>query len=187
MSARFAILGLLVERPRHGYALDRVVEERGMRRWTGIGFSSIYWVLDRLVADGLAEVHEVQANGRAGGRTVFRATDAGVRAWIDESLAALGDIDRPLEDFLIALSGLPGLDRRKARGALRRRLEAVTTRLTEMDADRERAGPDFPGHVREMFALGEATLEAQRTWLDGLLTERWPIPPTASVSRMAHA
>jgi DNA-binding PadR family transcriptional regulator len=173
MSARFAILGLLLERPRHGYALDRLIEERGMRNWTDIGFSSIYWVLDRLVADGLAEVQEVQTDGRAGGRKVYRATDAGVRAWRDEAVAALGDFGRPVEDFFVALSGLPALDPDEARAALERRLATIDSRLTEMHADRDRAGASPPPHVAEMFAFGEATLEAQRGWLAGFLAERW--------------
>jgi DNA-binding PadR family transcriptional regulator len=127
-----------------------------MRRWTGIGFSSIYWVLDRLVADGLAEVQEVQTNGRAGGRKVFRATDAGVRVWHDESIAALADLCRPVEEILIALSGLPGLDQRAARAALEARLAAIDAKLVEMLRDRERAGAAAPAHVDEMFAFGDS-------------------------------
>jgi DNA-binding PadR family transcriptional regulator len=173
MSARLAILGLLVEQPRHGYAIDRVIEERGMRRWSGIGFSSIYWTLDRLVDDGLAEVQEVQLNGRAGGRKVFRATEAGVRAWRDESIAVLGDFERPVEEFLVALSGLPAIDPREARAALERRLAGIDVRLGALQTDRERAGHDVPAHVVEMFAFGQASLEAQRAWLAGLLGTRW--------------
>lgn len=35
------VLGLLAEAPRHGYELDRVIEQRGIREWTTLGFSSI--------------------------------------------------------------------------------------------------------------------------------------------------
>jgi DNA-binding PadR family transcriptional regulator len=174
MSARLAVLGLLVEEPRHGYALDRVIEERGMRRWTSIGFSSIYWVLDRLVADGLAEVHEVRTSGRAGGRKAYRATAAGAVYWRDECVATLADFGRPVEAFLIALSGLPGLDQAAARRALEARLATIDARLADMAADRDRAGPTVPEHVEEMFSFGQALLEAQRRWLAGFLAERWP-------------
>ena len=39
--AELTILGLLEEQPRHGYELEQVIEERGIRQWTALGFSSI--------------------------------------------------------------------------------------------------------------------------------------------------
>ncbi len=43
-----AVLGLLCEKPQYGYTIEKIIEERGMRHWTDIGFSSIYYVLKRL-------------------------------------------------------------------------------------------------------------------------------------------
>jgi DNA-binding PadR family transcriptional regulator len=48
-------LTLVAERPRHGYEIERVIEERGMREWTEIGFSSIYYLLKKLEREGLIE------------------------------------------------------------------------------------------------------------------------------------
>ena len=39
--AELAVLGLIVEQPRHGYEIEKVIEDRGMREWTEIGFSTI--------------------------------------------------------------------------------------------------------------------------------------------------
>ena len=50
--AEMLVLGLVAEMPRHGYQLDQVIEERGMRKWTQIGFSSIYYVLEQARKDG---------------------------------------------------------------------------------------------------------------------------------------
>nr|MBA3799931.1 PadR family transcriptional regulator [Geodermatophilaceae bacterium] len=41
--SELTVLGLIVERPRHGYDLEQVIEQRGIRQWTDIGFSSIYY------------------------------------------------------------------------------------------------------------------------------------------------
>ncbi len=46
--AELAILSLLAEQPRHGYGIEQVIDERGMREWTAIGFSSIYYLLNKL-------------------------------------------------------------------------------------------------------------------------------------------
>ena len=48
-----AILGLLCEKPLYGYTIEKIIEERGMRHWTDIGFSSIYYVLKRLESRNL--------------------------------------------------------------------------------------------------------------------------------------
>ena len=47
-NAELAILSLVAEQPRHGYEIENVIEQRGMRAWTEIGFSSIYYILKKL-------------------------------------------------------------------------------------------------------------------------------------------
>ena len=42
-----ALLGLLTEGPKYGYQLESNIEARGMREWTEIGFSSIYYLLNK--------------------------------------------------------------------------------------------------------------------------------------------
>ena len=49
------ILGILTEGPQHGYHIEQVITERGMRQWSDIGFSSIYYILDKLEKKGLAD------------------------------------------------------------------------------------------------------------------------------------
>src|SRR3989304_5788294 len=51
-NADLAVLGLLMEQPRHGYQIEQVIQERNMRDWTEIGFSSIYAILGRLLKQG---------------------------------------------------------------------------------------------------------------------------------------
>ncbi|PKO14088.1 MAG: PadR family transcriptional regulator [Chloroflexi bacterium HGW-Chloroflexi-10] len=42
------LLALLYEKDRYGYEMESVIEERNMRNWTKIGFSSIYNALKNL-------------------------------------------------------------------------------------------------------------------------------------------
>ncbi len=41
-----------MESPMHGYQIEQIIEERGMREWTPIGFSSIYYLLDKMKDKG---------------------------------------------------------------------------------------------------------------------------------------
>ena len=49
------ILGILAEQPHHGYQIEKLIVDRGMRKWTDVGFSSIYYVLEKLEKKGLAK------------------------------------------------------------------------------------------------------------------------------------
>ncbi|HIP96867.1 MAG TPA: hypothetical protein EYH32_06595 [Anaerolineae bacterium] len=51
-NAELAILSLIAEQPRHGYEIEQVIEERRMREWTEIGFTSIYYLLKKLERGG---------------------------------------------------------------------------------------------------------------------------------------
>ena len=71
--AELTLLGLLVEQPRHGYELEAVITARGMGNWTEIGFSSIYFLLDKLHNRGM--IAEIQQEApRRGNARVFEAT-----------------------------------------------------------------------------------------------------------------
>ncbi|MBA3293044.1 MAG: PadR family transcriptional regulator, partial [Geodermatophilaceae bacterium] len=73
--AELVLLGLVAERPRHGYDLETVIAERGVREWTALGFSSIYYVLNKLESRGLVSSERV--SGRQKGRRTYTLTSAG--------------------------------------------------------------------------------------------------------------
>ena len=43
-----ALLGLLCERPMYAYEIEKIIEERNMRHWTEISFSTLYYELKKL-------------------------------------------------------------------------------------------------------------------------------------------
>src|SRR5688572_27267841 len=101
-NAELAILGLIAEGPSHGYEIERRIEERGMREWTEIGFSSIYFLLKKLMVRGLVEQASLDAaNPRA--RKTFRLTPAGVSLHGEEAQRAIA-VPRPV--FTALLVGL---------------------------------------------------------------------------------
>jgi DNA-binding PadR family transcriptional regulator len=71
--AELAILSLLAEGPSFDHDLNATIEARGLRRWTAIGSSSMYYVLDKLEKQGL-----VQIVSETDGRREFKISPAGV-------------------------------------------------------------------------------------------------------------
>ena len=65
-TSELALLTILVEGPQHGYQLEQVIEGRGLREWTEIGFSSIYYLLGQDAEGGLGDKRDA-AGGRAPG------------------------------------------------------------------------------------------------------------------------
>lgn len=46
--AELTLLSLLHEKPCYDHELNKIIEQRGIRRWAAIGMSSMYYVLDKL-------------------------------------------------------------------------------------------------------------------------------------------
>lgn len=155
------VLGLIVERPQHGYDLEQVIERRGIRQWTEIGFSSIYYLLTKLEKRGLVHAPEAPATAKA--RRVFHATDSGREAAVRGALALIEE-PRPAHHFLVGVSNLSLLSEREYTRALRERLVRVHARIAAVEAAAAAQAP-LALPAREVFSYSLSLLEAERSWL----------------------
>jgi DNA-binding PadR family transcriptional regulator len=164
--SELAVLGLLVERPRHGYDIEKVIEERDMREWTEIGFSSIYAILARLEADGLIE-HQVQPSiGQGPPRKVFTVTEQGESAWREACLELLATPEGGQLSFLLGLVALPALPQGAALQALRRHRENLREREQRVASRKVETGPNAPLFLQGMFDYSLKLLQAEVEWCD---------------------
>jgi DNA-binding PadR family transcriptional regulator len=77
MSVKFALLGILSERERHGYDLKDAFDERVGEFWA-LNFGQIYSTLDRLEREGLVERRSEPQEKRPD-RKIYRITPKGKR------------------------------------------------------------------------------------------------------------
>jgi len=180
-----AILGLLKDRPMHGYQLSRELAEQLGGLWR-VSFGSLYPTLRRLERDGAIEA----ATGEGGPRrkTVYRLTPVGERLFF-ELLEEAPQEGAQTEDtrFRVRLSFfryLPPetrirlLERRRA--GLQERLDGVKSRLSDPDA-----GDDYQ---RALMEHGRAVTETDIAWLNGLIQqERTTYGITAPVGERRRA
>ncbi|GAB3572437.1 PadR family transcriptional regulator [Amycolatopsis endophytica] len=163
--AELTLLGLLVERPRHGYELEEVITARGMREWTEIGFSSIYYLLGRLRDRGLIAEVDTPRAGRARARKVFGPTEEGRRVCAAEAEAAVAELRPVFPPVLVGLASQPVIPPERLRAALSERASALEERA---DAVRRAAEqPGAPAFVRAIFDFSLHQLDAERRWLAG--------------------
>lgn len=163
-NAELAILSLIAERPRHGYDIEQVIEARGMRDWTEVGFSSIYYLLKKLEQGGLVKSRMQPAEGRGPARKVYQITEQGVQEFLQAALTAIAEAEAPNTGFLLGISVLPSLPREQAINALhayRERLEQRIEALEGKIAD----DPYLPMHVEAMFDYSLVLGQAELNWL----------------------
>jgi len=168
-NAELAILSLVAEAPRHGYEIEQVIEERGMRDWTEVGFSSIYYLLKKLEKDGLVE-STLKAAPRGPARKVFSATRAGRKALHENVLKALSTPQPCYSPFELGLSNLPGIQTEEALDALRKYRQALLDRLERGKASWEAQKP-LPYYVEAMFEHGITIGEAEVKWIEKFIRQ----------------
>ena len=159
--ADLLVLGLLAEMPRHGYELEQVIDDRGMREWTAIGFSSIYFVLNKLKRLKLVKAGKTSGEKA---RKRYSLTEAGTKAVKAHSVKALGELRAVHSSVLLGMIHWPLLDKPVALHALGARAQAIAderARLEQLHLSRQ----PLPDHVDALFEYSLGQLSAEAKWV----------------------
>lgn len=166
MSVRFAILGLLAQKPRHGYELRTAFEAvvGGDANWD-VKPAQIYTTLERLEEAGLVERSSDLGEGDEPSRRVYAVTQNGLEAlseWFNQGVSP----DHQRDEFFVKLmtamiSGEAKMDRiiQTQRAHLYQDLHAATSMRDSYDPRTEMA---------QILLLDKAVmhLDADLRWLD---------------------
>jgi DNA-binding PadR family transcriptional regulator len=166
-NAELAVLSLVVEQPRHGYEIEQVIEECGMREWTEVGFSSIYYLLKKLERQGMIKGRLEEA-GRGPARKVYHTTPAGLQTLHAAILDALAVPQRCYPPMQLGLAGLPGLAQDEALAALCSYRDALAARLVHVQAKWEGQQP-LPYFIDAMFDYSATMIRAEMIWIEGFI------------------
>lgn len=163
--AELLLLGLVAEMPRHGYELEQIIEERGMREWTQIGFSSIYFVLGKLKKAGYITA-EAPAGKKA--KKVFSVTPDGRAVLIAQTIAALSCFRPTYPSLLLGMMHWPLLAQETALAALEARKSSIGDEVERLESVRFRRQP-MPDFIEALFDFSNGQLAAESAWLDRTL------------------
>jgi DNA-binding PadR family transcriptional regulator len=166
-NAELAILSLIAEQPRHGYQIDQVIQDRGMREWTEVGFSSIYYLLKKLEGQGLIEGRLREAE-RGPARKVYTATSAGEGALHAAVLDVLSTPHHGYPPLQLGLANLPTIPLDEAVDALRRYRDALITRRDHVQ-ERWQSQRPLPYFVDAMFHHSVTLIDAEITWVENFI------------------
>lgn len=157
----YAVLGLLVERPTHGFAMSKELAMNGpLGRVLTVRRPLVYRALDRLVALAFAEPMHTEPGNAGPKRVIHRATPAGrrrLKRWLGQPVQHVRDMRI---DFQLKLSLLERLGRSQLELILAQRV-ALDPTLAALDWART----DAPDHV-ELWRRHNAA--AAETYLNHL-------------------
>jgi DNA-binding PadR family transcriptional regulator len=173
--AELTILSLVAEGPRYGYEIQQIIDERGLREWLTIGFSSIYYVLNKLESQGML-TSELRMEGRGPARKIYRLTEAG-HGVLQTAVADLLRQPRSLgSGFELGLANLQALKPQQVyrvltyhRDDLRGRLQAVES---SWGHHQQEDAPDVADHIRALYTHSIALMTAELEWLE-VFIEDW--------------
>lgn len=161
-----AILGLLYEEPQYGYQLEKTIESWGMRNWTQIGFSSIYYVLKKLEKKELVESRLEKVEGKPS-RKVFTITERG-RQTMKEKLTDLLSWNKKLiSPFDLGIAYLNYLEPQEVVDCLENYMKSAEGRIKFLESSvRVQEELNAPYYVVALFSRPLANLKTEIEWVE---------------------
>lgn len=163
------ILGMLVDRPMHGYELHQALRSEGVEEWFNLSVAGIYYSLGKLRDRGL--VSEAQQRSAVGGtKTIYRPTEEGREAFLQGMEELLGAQEKVHFDYNVGVFLLNRLPVERALPLLERRRDFLVSWSQELCERLASAGEQSLSPLQRAIldhTLRFLSMEAQ--WLDHLI------------------
>jgi DNA-binding PadR family transcriptional regulator len=160
------VLGLLLDRPMHGYEISQYVKSEGVTTWFDISTAAIYYSLNKLRRQGLIS----DTRSRTGGeKSVYHVTELGRErffAGMEKSLASEEPVRLEYDLNIFLLNRLP---QSRALELLERRWEFLSRRLETLEEALE--NERLSGEPLRVAILEHsvASTSVERQWLGGII------------------
>ena len=155
----------MAEQDRHGYDIERIIAERGMRSWTDIGFSSIYYLLGKLEKAGLVTSPASDIKSKA--RKFYTITAKGITACAEATRKTLVE-SRVHEPILVGLANSPLLSNTELVQLLNERRGQNKRGIQETERAKQSQG-HLPVFVQAIFDYSIYKLMAETKWIEATI------------------
>lgn len=174
--AELTILSVLAQGPRYGYEIQQIIDERGLRDWLTIGFSSIYYILNKLEQQNMV-LSAVIGSKADPARKTYQLTDAGLGV-LQTAIAELLQQPRLLSSgFELGLANLTALKPVQVYRVLTRYRLELNQKLFSVERSwnlyQQQEG-EIPDHLRALYTHSIAMMKAELEWLAAFL-EGWTL------------
>ena len=201
--AELTILSLVAEQPGMGHQIQQIIDERGLREWLTIGFSSVYYILNKLEKQNL--ISSVLRHERRGpARKIYTITEAG-RGILQTAVSHLLSQPRSLgSGFELGLANIHALQPHQVYRELTHHRDDLKYQLNIVEKSWERHQGDdtdaVADHISALYTHSIALMHAEIEWLEKFITD-WqkrypnmehpskpsnPVSSQATVTRMGE-
>jgi DNA-binding PadR family transcriptional regulator len=167
--AELAVMSLLAEKPAHGYQIEQIIEERGMRDWTNIGFSSIYYILEKLRKIGWLDSVLKYGEGKGPARQIYSLTNTGRDIWKKAVISALSHPHRSGSNFQLGLSNLLHLEKKQIISALEKYVNELEQKYQQVMEKLTNYGDNLTWNASAMFDLSLTQIKTELDWVKAFI------------------
>lgn len=164
------VLGLLMDRPMHGYEINQYVETEGVTTWFNISTAAIYYSLNKLRRQSL--IFETRSRGVGAERSVYHLTDQGRKQFFAGMEATLASEEPVRFEYDLGIFLLNKLPQTQALTLLEKRLDFLQRQSGMLDQTLEQ------GRTAGMQPLQIAILEhsaacarMETEWLSNIIRQ----------------
>lgn len=173
--AELTILSLVAEGPRYGYEIQQIIDDRGLRDWMTIGFSSIYYILNKLERQNML-ASTLRPDSRGPARKVYEITEAG-RGVLQTAIASLLRQPRQLgSGFELGLANLHAIKPRQVYRVLSHHHDDLKDQLESVEKawarHQQEDAAQIPSHLHALYTHSIAMMKAEMAWMESFL-EHW--------------
>jgi len=155
------ILGILSESPQHGYNIEKLFEKRGMLKWTDIGLSSIYYVLEKLEKKGLATSEDTIGKEKK----LYHITKTGMQVLQDETKNLIA-IRKPSNTHLMTgLSNSHIITEDEMKNSLKERKKQLEEDLNSLQVKMSN-DEKLPVLAQRLFSLSKTLIKSELEWIN---------------------
>ena len=163
------VLGLLLDRPMHGYEIAQTIKSEGITTWMDISMPAVYYSLNKLHRLGLISATRVRGGGAE--KSVYHPTENGRRAFFEGMKKVLGSEEPVHFDYDLGIFLLNKLPQEQALPLLEKRLTFLRQRKAELEKrlEEERAAGEPLRVAILQHALACTRMDSE--WLSGIIRQ----------------
>ena len=164
-----ALLGLLSERPMYAYEIEKIIEERNMRYWTEISFSTLYYELKKLQEKKLVS-SEIKLSENNIAKKIYTINSNGKKIMKEKVYELLSHIERIVWQIDLGMANISLLDEDETINAFTEYIDSIekynNVYLGLLDFMKKKNYPDSDMAMAERPIMH---LEAEKRWAEEYL------------------
>jgi DNA-binding PadR family transcriptional regulator len=163
------LLGLLLDRPMHGYELYQQIQAEGIDEWYNVSAAGVYYSLRKLREQGLVSESRQQVGGGTR-KSIYRQTEKGRTAFFETMETELASREKAYLDYDLVIYLMNRVPLRRAIPQLQQRQAWLAEQAGGLEATL--AAMRDNGHSPSRLAILDHKrrfLEMERAWLDDVV------------------